>query len=284
MSSAFSVTFRCLIEKAHRVLYVTDLSQGSHFKMVFTASQAADYVPTETRLEHIGFGLVLGDDGKRLRSRSGDTFPLRDLLQLAVESARDVIERRHGPLTPSTSTSTSTMGQPGTTKWTPEKKAHLAHVIGIGAVKYADLSMNRESGYKFSLEKMLSFDGNTAPYMLYAYVRVQGIYRKAAEQSHTSRGEVPHQKPEVDVASTSGVSIVQILSSKEELTLSLHLIRFSEIIDDLSRNSYPHRVSSPSSSSSSSSSSSLSLCLSFSLCLSLSVSLCLCLSLDHLTL
>jgi arginyl-tRNA synthetase len=197
--------------------------------MVFTACQLADYVPSGTSLEHIGFGLVLGEDGKRLRSRSGETYPLRDLLDLSIASAREVIHKRHS------SQSQSQDSEEIAKKWTKERIDHLAEVIGIGAVKYADLSMNRESGYKFSVEKMLSFDGNTAPYMLYAYVRVQGIYRKAKNQ----RSPLAQEKE-----SEEGEGI-KVLSTKEEINLSLHLIKFSEILDDISRNLCPNRVSSP---------------------------------------
>jgi arginyl-tRNA synthetase len=235
------------------VLYVTDLSQGSHFKLVFTASQAADYVPSMTKLEHIGFGLVLGDDGKRLRSRSGETFPLRDLLELAIESAREVIEKRHKTSPPPLSANNTFTQLSHDIKWTVEKKRHVAQVMGIGAVKYADLSMNRESGYKFSLEKMLSFDGNTAPYMLYAYVRVKGIYRKVDQLRDESENPSVSQSKNEEKKTSQQIEkneMIQILSTKEELTLSLHLIRFSEVIQDLSRNSYPHRVSEFSSSAS----------------------------------
>jgi arginyl-tRNA synthetase len=241
-----AVHHRCFHEKADRVLYVTDLSQASHFKMVFTACQLADYVPSSlssttttsgtrtTSLEHIGFGLVLGDDGKRLRSRSGETFPLRDLLHLSIESAREVIKKRHSSHQDpraAVAAAAAAEEEEGTKKWTKIKIDHLAEVIGIGAVKYADLSMNRESGYKFSIEKMLSFDGNTAPYMLYAFVRVQGIYRKAKMNHPLSLTEEREKR-------------IEILLTKEELSLALHLIKFSEILDDISRNLYPNRVSS----------------------------------------
>lgn len=208
-----AVYHRCMIEKADRVLYVTDIGQASHFKMVFNASTLAGYIPDGTTLQHVGFGLVLGEDGKRLRSRSGDTFPLRELISLAIESAREVVTKRHSEKETSS-------------KWSKEKIDHLAQVLGIGAVKYADLSMNRESGYKFSLQKMLSFDGNTAPYMLYAYVRVKGIYRKAADLNLDLHSET-----------------LQTLTTKEELNLSTHLIKFPEIIDEVSKNCCPNRVS-----------------------------------------
>lgn len=207
-----AVYHRCIVEKADRVLYVTDIGQASHFKMVFHAATLAGYVKSENILQHIGFGLVVGEDGKRLRSRSGETYPLRDLLDLAIKSAHEIVEQRQS-------------NKDLTSQLSKEKIDHIAVVLGIGAVKYADLSINRESGYKFSPQKMLSFDGNTAPYMLYAYVRVKGIYRKAQQIT-----DLNFEK-------------IQQLTTKEEISLATHLIKFPEVIDEVGRNCYPNRVS-----------------------------------------
>ncbi len=212
---------RCLIEKANRVIYVTDMSQGPHFKLVFSASQQAGYVPSSTTLEHIGFGLVLGEDGKRLRSRSDEAYPLRDLVDGAIAHAREIIISRRAALDQNEHLQRS---------WDEEKIRKLSNVIGIGAVKYADLSMNRESGYKFSFEKMLSLDGNTAPYMLYAYVRIHGIYRKAQQLS-------------VETGDILSSAQITSLTKKEELALALHLIKFYEVIEEISVKCCPHRVS-----------------------------------------
>jgi arginyl-tRNA synthetase len=147
---------------ADEILYVVDAGQSQHLEMVFEAARMAGWV-TDQRIKHVGFGLVLGDDGKRLRTRSGDNVKLVELLQEAVERSRAFVVTR-----------AEERGQP-----LPDDLDHVAHVIGIGAVKYADLSQNRQSNYVFSYEKMLSLRGNTAPYLQYAYARMRSILREA---------------------------------------------------------------------------------------------------------
>jgi arginyl-tRNA synthetase len=148
---------------ATRVLYVVDAGQSQHLAMVFAVARRAGWVPDGVEVTHVPFGLVLGEDGKRLRTRSGDSVKLRDLLQEAVERARAFVvaraEEREQPV--------------------PDDLDHVATTIGIGAVKYADLSQNRQSNYIFSFEKMLSLKGNTAPYLQYAYARMRSILRDA---------------------------------------------------------------------------------------------------------
>jgi arginyl-tRNA synthetase len=148
---------------AARVLYVVDAGQSQHLAMVFAVARAAGWVPDGVEVTHVPFGLVLGEDGKRLRTRSGDNVRLRELLQEAVDRARAFVvaraEERGDPL--------------------PEDLDRVAVTIGIGAVKYADLSQNRQSNYVFSFDKMLSLKGNTAPYLQYAYARIQSILREA---------------------------------------------------------------------------------------------------------
>ena len=148
---------------ADRALYVVDAGQSQHLEMVFATGRAAGWVPEAAEITHVGFGLVLGEDGKRLRARTGDNPKLAELLQEAVDRARAFVleraaERGEAP---------------------PDDVDAVARTISIGAVKYADLSQNRQSNYVFSYEKMLSLKGNTAPYLQYAYARQRSILREA---------------------------------------------------------------------------------------------------------
>jgi arginyl-tRNA synthetase len=131
---------------AHRVIYVTDAGQASHFTGVFQVARRAGWIPPHGSVDHVPFGLVQGDDGKKLKTRSGDTVRLKDLLDEAFIK-------------------------------------HVATTVGIAAVKYADLSTNRITNYQFSFDRMLALSGNTAPYLLYAVVRIAGIARKGAAQA-----------------------------------------------------------------------------------------------------
>ena len=147
---------------ADRILYVVAGDQSQHLAMVFTVARMAGWV-TDQLVEHVGFGLVLGDDNRKLSTRTGDNPKLVDLLTEAVERSRAFIVAR-----------AAEREQP-----VPDDLEHVAHVMGIGAVKYADLSQNRQSNYVFSYEKMLSLRGNTAPYLQYAYARMRSILRDA---------------------------------------------------------------------------------------------------------
>ena len=151
---------------AGRVIYVTDAGQASHFAAVFQVARRAGWVQPEVQLQHVPFGLVQGDDGKKLKTRSGDTVRLKDLLDEAVERAEADLRRR--------------LAEEGR----DEDEAFIEHVattVGIAAVKYADLSTNRITNYQFSFDRMLALSGNTAPYLLYAVVRIAGIARKGGD-------------------------------------------------------------------------------------------------------
>lgn len=190
-------------EAAQRVLYVTDVGQGSHFDAVFQVARRAGLAPEAARLEHVPFGLVQGEDGKKFKTRSGDTVRLKDLLDEAVRRAdADVAERQ--PELPE------------------EERAALAKAVGLAAVKYADLSMNRESNYRFSYDKMLALNGNTAPYMLYAYARVRGISRKAGEELG------------------AGAGAAFVLAEDEERNLARALLRLPEVLAEVEEGLYPH--------------------------------------------
>lgn len=142
-----------------RVIYVVDARQSQHFQQLFLICRRAGFAPAGMALEHIAFGTMMGDDGKPFKTRSGGVVKLADLLDEADERAYALVSQKNPELP-------------------EEKKRHIAHVVGIGAVKYADLSKSRTSDYIFNWESMLSFEGNTAPYLQYAYTRVQSVFRK----------------------------------------------------------------------------------------------------------
>ena len=151
---------------AHRVIYVTDAGQANHFAGVFQVARRAGWIPLHGSVEHVPFGLVQGEDGKKLKTRAGDTVRLRDLLDEAVERAEADLRRR---LAEEERTEDEAFIQ------------HVATTVGLAAVKYADLSQNRITNYQFSFDRMLALQGNTAPYLLYAVVRIAGIARKGGD-------------------------------------------------------------------------------------------------------
>ena len=143
-----------------RLLYVTDSRQAFHFKQLFAVAEAAGFVPQGVALEHVPFGMMLGEDRRPFKTREGGTIKLMDLLDEAVKRAGEMVAEKNPDLDET-------------------ERDEVARAVGIGAVKYADLSQNRASDYVFSWDKMLSLEGNTAPYMQYAYARVRSIFRKA---------------------------------------------------------------------------------------------------------
>lgn len=202
-----AIRHRIQVEQADRIIYVIDAGQSLHMQMVFAAAQKAGWLnPAQTVVEHVGFGLVLGADGKKYKTRSGETEKLIDLLTEAVDKARDILIERNPQQDES-------------------EREHLAHVLGIGAVKYADLSSLRTKDYTFSYERMLKFDGNTAVFLLYSYVRVNGIKRK----THANMDQiVKHHVIE--------------LAHPSEISLGLHLRKFGEIIEMVARDLLPNRL------------------------------------------
>lgn len=209
-------------EQADRVLYVTDAGQSQHFAMVFQAAKQAGFCPPHASLEHVPFGLVQGEDGKKFATRSGDTVKLKDLLNEAVMIAgKDLRSRNSDNNNNNNSNNTAYL----------DKVDSIAQIVGIGAVKYADLSMNRESNYRFSYERMLSLNGNTAPYMLYSYARICGIVRNASGQTTTA--DQPLQWP-------AASSIV--VSHETELDLMRNLVKLPDVIAEVERDLYPHKI------------------------------------------
>ena len=153
-----ALRYRAQTLQAKRISYVVDARQGGHFKQVFSVAKKAGFVPEDVKLEHIAFGTMMDKDGKPFKTREGGTVKLIDLLDEAVAKAKATINNKD--------------------EYTDVEIESLAKIIGIGAVKYADLSINRESNYIFDWDKMLSFEGNTSLYMQYAYARIQSIFRK----------------------------------------------------------------------------------------------------------
>lgn len=202
-----AIRHRIYEEKADRVIYVFDLGQSLHIQMVFAAAEKAGWLdPKKTEVNHVGFGLVLGPDGKKFKTRSGETEKLIDLLTEAVDHARNILIERMPDAD-------------------PKEREHLAQVLGIGAVKYADLASLRTKDYVFSYERMLRFEGNTAVFLLYAYVRINGIKRK----THANMTQV---------LATNHIS----LEHPSEIALGLHLRRFGETIEIMARDLLPNRL------------------------------------------
>ncbi len=161
-----AVQHRVLTLGAQRLIYVVDLRQRQHFEMLFAAARKAGWADESVRLEHIGFGMVLGADRRPIKTRDGETIKLKSLLEEAEARALRLLEENE-------------KNEETARGLSREEMARVARVVGTGAVRYADLSHNLASDYVFSWEKMLAMEGNTAPYMLYAYARIRSIGRKA---------------------------------------------------------------------------------------------------------
>ncbi|QSF50189.1 MULTISPECIES: arginine--tRNA ligase [unclassified Thermosynechococcus] len=205
-----ALRYRIDKDRADWIIYVTDVGQSTHFAQVFQVAQRAGWVPPHVTLTHVPFGLVLGEDGKRLKTRSGETIRLMDLLTEAIARSRADLEQR--------------LASEGRRE-SPEFIDTVARAIGIGAVKYADLSQNRNSNYVFSYDKMLSLQGNTAPYLLYAYVRVQGLTRRGDIDWRTLSPDTP-----------------LFLEDETEQNLAKHLVQLEETLDLVSAELLPNRL------------------------------------------
>jgi arginyl-tRNA synthetase len=204
-----ALRYRTIQDQADRILYVTDAGQANHFAQVFQVARRAGWLNERVEVVHVPFGLVLGEDGKKVKTRAGDTVRLQDLLDEAVDRAKADLESRL---------------QADDRQETPDFIDHVATTVGIGAVKYADLSQNRTSNYIFSFDKMLALQGNTAPYLLYAYARVQGISRKGQIDFQTfSQTAIPLQAP-------------------EELVLAKHLLQLESTLSQVAGDLFPNRL------------------------------------------
>ena len=210
---------------ARRVIYVTDAGQANHFAGVFQVARRAGWIPEGARLEHVPFGLVQGEDGKKLKTRAGDTVRLRDLLDEAVERCEADLRRR--------------LEEEGRS----EDEAFIAHVattVGLAAVKYADLSQNRITNYQFSFDRMLALQGNTAPYLLYAVVRIAGIARKGGDL-----GDLGDLADGADAGAVRGAGLAPAtlhFSEPQEWALVRELLKFDAVIAEVEEELLPNRL------------------------------------------
>jgi arginyl-tRNA synthetase len=205
-----SMRYRVERDRANELIYVVDAGQSMHFEMVTKVARRAGWVPNSVRVEHVPFGVVLGEDGKKLKTRSGETVRLQDLLDEALLHAREDLDAR--------------LAEKGRTE--PEEwKQQVSKAIGIGAVKYADLSLNRMTNYVFSFKKMLSLSGNTAPYMMYAYVRVLGIGREGG----------------IDLSKIDPRQNIT-LSEPSEVELAKQLLKLDDVLQSVVEEFLPHRI------------------------------------------
>ncbi|HAW0126735.1 TPA: arginine--tRNA ligase [Escherichia coli] len=188
---------------ADRVLYYIDSRQHQHLMQAWTIVRKAGYVPESVPLEHHMFGMMLGKDGKPFKTRAGGTVKLADLLDEALERARRLVAEKNPDMS-------------------ADELEKLANAVGIGAVKYADLSKNRTTDYIFDWDNMLAFEGNTAPYMQYAYTRVLSVFRKA----------------EIDEEQLAAVPV--IIREDREAQLAARLLQFEETLTVVAREGTPH--------------------------------------------
>lgn len=193
---------RVQTEQADRLIYVTDAGQSLHFKMLFECAEKAGLCESsKQQLDHVPFGLVLGVDGKKLKTRSGAVERLIDLLNKAVERAASIFTERHPD-------------------WSVDEIQQAAKILGLAAVKYADLSNPRQSDYQFSYDKMLAFEGNTAAFILYAYARTCSIQRKL---------------PDAEVGPIA-------ITETAEMDLAIHLLGFSDCLQFVAVELMPNRL------------------------------------------
>ncbi len=187
--------------RPNEIIYVTGAPQLLHFQQIFAVFRRW-HPEAHVKLAHVWFGSVLGEDGKPFKTRSGETVRLEDLLDEAAEQASKVVAEKNPDLD-------------------AEQQREIARVVGLGAIKYADLAQNRQSDYVFSWDKMLALQGNTAPYLLYAYTRIRSIFRKAGE-------------------GLTGSANAFVLSAPEELALARHLLNFGLVLDAVAEDYRPN--------------------------------------------
>lgn len=197
-----AMRYRNKVLHCDRVLYFVDQRQALHFQQVFEVARRAGFVPAGMDLEHMGFGTMNGADGKPFKTRDGGTVKLIDLLDEAEERAYTLVKAKNPEL-----------GE--------DELRHIAHAVGIGAVKYADLSKHRTSDYSFNFEQMLSFEGNTAPYLLYAYTRVASIFRKLGKGYDEVGGKI-------------------VLEAPQEQALAAQLAQFGDLLNNVALKGVPH--------------------------------------------
>ncbi|GAA0857653.1 arginine--tRNA ligase [Aliiglaciecola litoralis] len=197
-----AIRYRCQTLKADRTLIFTDARQALHFKQTEIVARKAGFISAEQSYEHCPFGMMLGTDGKPFKTRSGDTVKLADLLDEAVERAEKVMAER-------------------ISDFSPEERKAIARKIGISAVKYADLSKNRTTDYIFNWDSMLSFEGNTAPYLQYAYSRANNIFKNAGVDANSLNATIH-------------------IDSAQEKTLAIKLLQYVEALEQVTAEATPH--------------------------------------------
>ena len=190
--------------QADRILYFIDARQSLHMKQVFITGRKANFVQPEVSLEHHAFGTMMGPDGKPFKTRAGGTVKLADLLVEAVERAEKLVSEKNPDLS-------------------IEEIAVIARKVGIGAIKYADLSKTRTNDYIFDWDAMLSFEGNTSPYLQYAYTRICSIFRKAQIEAEAFNAPVKLTEP-------------------QEKALAFKLMQFEEVLNQVAQDCYPHSI------------------------------------------
>ena len=173
-----------------------------HFEQIFTLARKAGFIEGDIRTQHFGFGTVMGKDGKPYKSRDGGVTKLADLLDEAERRALELLQQKSSDLT-------------------EQQQQEIAKVVGISSVKYADLSKNRTSDYIFDWDLMLTFEGNTAPYLLYAFTRVNSIFSRLGEQGFDD-------------------SVPFVLEDERELALANQLVRFNEVVHQVYDKAMPH--------------------------------------------
>lgn len=196
--------YRAQTLHADRVLYVVDARQSLHFQQIFAIARMAGFAPESCSLEHIAYGMMMGEDGKPFKTRSGDNVKLIDLLEESVRRAHVIVSEKNPDLA-------------------IERRDEIAAVVGIAAVKYSELSKNRTSDYIFDWGTMLSFEGNTAPYMLYAFARIKSILRR--------------QESEINLSAQINID------SNEERNLLLKILQFQEAVQVVSIEGFPNYLS-----------------------------------------
>ncbi|MBG0814726.1 arginine--tRNA ligase [Planomonospora sp. ID82291] len=197
-----AIRYRVNDLKVDRILYVVGADQALHFRMIFAAARMAGWLPDAVSAEHIQIGMMLGADGRRFRTRSGETVKLTELLTEAVDRARAAIAERG---------------------YDEATQNEIAHSVGMGAVKYADLSVSHDSEYIFDFDRMLGFTGNTGPYMQYATARIRSIFRRGGADPAAATGPIT-------------------LGHAAERGLALQLLGFGAVVEQAGALAEPHRL------------------------------------------
>ena len=201
-SDLAAVRYRAGALAADRILYIVDARQSLHLQQVFAVARAAGYAPETTALEHHEFGAILGADNRPFKTRTGGVVKLMDVLEEGVARAFAQVSEKNPDMDEA-------------------ERRQVARVIGIGSIKYMELSFNRTSDYVFDWDRMLALDGNTAPYMLYSYARIKSMFRRAGVDEDALDGAI-------------------IIGERAENALAIKLLQFPEVVAAVARQCYPH--------------------------------------------